>query len=261
MTLQTCSLVELGGYVGYFGSGEEAINHELDQVSMSGCGITAVLNVLALFNFPISDMGKVDLSGSILRKRANDASLSEYLRSRSVAGCTGIELVHSMNSIISQNAFITATIQGQFLPTPSLGSDSTSVADAIASKIRNGEVLIATLNLQLIGNDAWHHQLIYGIDPIRGLVHCMNPVGAYPLDLFYAMLSTPSVLLVRKEDVLRRINLPDPTLQVLCAEELWKPFEIEQQIERIGRDDALSHLLIPANYVGGIAAFKLGHNC
>ena len=71
-------------FVGYFTNSEDALDHEVAQVSGSGCGVTAILNALVIFRVieDIGDVNYVDSSTCILRVRDNDAPLAQYLLSR-----------------------------------------------------------------------------------------------------------------------------------------------------------------------------------
>jgi len=90
-------------YIGIL-SHEEAERYEVTQLSTSGCGVTALLNVLIALGIVTSEQTKIlDWSKCILRTRNNDAPLPEYLLSRSVAGCTGQDIVTSLAAITESN--------------------------------------------------------------------------------------------------------------------------------------------------------------
>eukprot|EP01035_Chromulina_nebulosa_P030898 gene30898-41120_t len=261
-------------FCGYFTNYEDALHHEVAQVSKSGCGVTAILNVLVTFRIieNIYNVTDVDTSTCILRVRDNDAPLTQYLQSRSIAGCTGEDLVASMQSIFLKNPhFLNGGdhVIGSFesfkdFTGLSKNSHGPQLIEAIAERLKNSEVLIATLNLQLLGNDAWHHQMIYGVDTQSRQIHCMNPVGSYPEDIFISMLSTDSVLLIRREDILLRAHRPGSDWDSLNTGR-WKQLHVTQQISKMLRErdtnydveGPTSHILIPANYIGGITCFKL----
>ncbi len=67
-------------------------------------------------------------------------------------------------------------------------------------------VAVGCLNLQIVGNDVWHHQVIYGVDVVEWKIFCLNPCCEYSEDLTTRFVSTPSVICVRKEDVLLRVG-------------------------------------------------------
>lgn len=260
-------------FVGYFTNSEDALDHEVAQVSGSGCGVTAILNALVIFRVieDIGDVNYVDSSTCILRVRDNDAPLAQYLLSRSIAGCTGEDLLVSMQNMLVKNVHFMNVYQqrhviGCFKSFKDFMSHSNvngtkQLIEAIAERLKNSEVLIATLNLQLLGNDAWHHQMIYGVDMLSRQIHCMNPVGSYPEELFISMLSTESVLLIRREDILSRAQRPGSNGEALNSGR-WAQLRVSQQISNMlsesnQSEGSTSHILIPANYIGGIASFKL----
>ena len=254
-------------YCGFYENVHDASLHEVSQIINSGCGVTAVLNSLvALKISSIKDIAIIDISSGIVRFRDNDAPLVSYLQSRSVAGCTGAELILSMTNLLLNNNYLLRESQhvvGIFYTLKEFAKQS-SLIEEIKIRLNNSEVLIATLNLQLLGNDAWHHQMIYAVDTNLRLIYCMNPVGAYPEDLFLAMLSTESVLLIRREDILSRFLRPGSNWSELQSGR-WSQLEVSKQIESLwneseGGGQSVSHIVIPANYIGGIVSFRINEH-
>jgi hypothetical protein len=245
----------------------EAAKNEVSQISSSGCGATAILNCLVYFNYiSISEISQVDVSSSILRKRQNDSNLPKYLVSRSDAGCSGEELVLSLKQVVEANkdkqftsltqAAATKPIKGEFVPSKTITAESPSLLDFVADNINKGNVCIATYNLQLFGNDAWHHQMIYGVDTDQRTIHCMNPIESYPEQVADACISTDSVLLVRKEDIVSRAARPvEAEDWELIGGESWQRMRVRQQIDSMIAGDNSTHIIIPAVYVGGITVF------
>jgi hypothetical protein len=226
---------------------EEAEKCEVLPLAASGCGVTALVNVLVALKVVGAqrpekesiEVGSLDWSGCILRTRANDAPLPQYLASRAVAGCTGQDLVTSMQLLVQNNTALQGhQLYGRFYSHGEIESMGLTVMGFVEMHLGQGHCPVATLNLQLVGNDAWHHQMIYGIDRQAGglcnevgsgstattpplatedalptaregvCVHCVNPVCAYPEYALNAFLSTKSALLVLAEDVLKRFDLP-----------------------------------------------------
>jgi hypothetical protein len=72
----------------------------------------------------------------------------------------------------------------------------TNIFDFLEPEFKTGSIIVATLNL-----------VVYGCNREQGLVYCMNPLDPYNIDLFEGFLSTQSVLLIRKEDVLKRLQI------------------------------------------------------
>jgi hypothetical protein len=254
-------------YHGLFGT-EDAPRYEVPQVLTSGCGVTSLLNVLVALNIAEQHvLQSLDTSMCTLRKRANDAALPQYLESRSVAGCTGQDLVDSMGMLLSNNRHMLGNVEveGKFWSMADITESHASLTSFITDYLQSGCCLVATLNLQLFGNDAWHHQMIYGIttsdDASRAMVHMMNPLDAYPVHVVQKLISTPSVLLIRREDInLRHARVTEDSS--IYNTPLWREFDVQGQIEMVMQSDndaaveGPRYVIIPANYVGGIAVFK-----
>src|SRR3989338_11319243 len=267
---------------------EEATEKGAKQLSTSGCGATALVSVLRALQLDEPPTEKL-LEAVVLRKRAYAAPLAEYLASRSVAGCSGEELIESMiriNAEVTGKFYNFEEIISTFPPSLSfpisniqtaqnplcvkiaqmncdaIGTLSQNDSDSeltdrlifefIAQHLQQKKALIATLNLQLLGNDAWHHQFIYGVDLLSRSVWCVNPVRSYPINVFRQLISTSSHLLVRRSDVVHR-PVADTSL---FSEPLWKSLDVEHQLLRIRNDLSISFVKIPAIYKGGIAIFE-----
>lgn len=256
-------------------SHEAAVKSEILQLASSGCGVTALCNVLVALGVVDNEQAKLlNWTGCILRTRANDAPLSDYLLSRSVAGCTSQDLITSMETLVTNNRHIinsTTNIAGKFVSYGEIFSSEDTLHSFVTKSLHEGKALVALLNLQLLGNDAWHHQMIYGIDTIKDgvestthkMIYCVNPVCEYPVQLFEKMLSTDSVLLVRGDDILKRHDRPHGDSAIYDRPE-WKARDVKGQIDVLvsrcksgdAHDASNNHVLIPANYVGGLAVFS-----
>jgi hypothetical protein len=347
-------------FVGHCTPGEAHAKH-ITQLGTSACGATAVVNVLVLLDATDkSHATRLDYSCCILRRRANDAPLPQYLRSRYDAGCTGEELVESMRRMLIQNrgrlnlpipadniscgtsaggiecefvsfrdileqqemkrqlephlhhppqryqtndaysqkhgqqqvqglsstsllpaSFLTASSkryssklsQVSDVPTDSdsdRGEGSISkhgqqrlLSEYLTSRFQDHWVAIATMNLQVNGNDAWHHQIVYGLDREKDLLYMLNPFETCTLSEVVDYMSTESVLLIRQEDILSRVNRPNADTSIY-EDPLWKPFNVGHQIEEMVMAASSGHadestfpfVLIPAAYVGGFAFFR-----
>lgn len=105
-------------------------------------------------------------------------------------------------------------------------------------KIIVGAVPIATLNLQngiAPGNpvpDAWHHQMVFGVGP-RG-VYLTNPVECVSEAALWPQLCSPSVLMVRRSDVLARWNCHTNLLPLMShPDHRWKKMNVLGMLENI----------------------------
>ena len=238
-------------------SATDAHNKHVTQLSASGCGATAVVNVLMLLDIvSIQSLSSLDYSCCILRTRQNDAPLPQYLRSRFDAGCTGEELVDSIRRIIVSNE-LSVDLEAKFVSYSSIkGQQEGGLVEYLADKFNDGWVAIATLNLQIYGNDAWHHQVIYGADTVTRDLYLMNPMEKIHEREVVRALDTDSVLLVRQEDILQRIDRSGADWSIL-EDSVWKPFDIATQIEKMkDNKNKFPFVIIPAAYVGGLALFR-----
>jgi len=83
-------------------------------------------------------------------------------------------------------------------------------ASVIIAYVFVGAVPIVTLNLQngiapgIQVPDAWHHQMSFGVGP-RG-IYLTNPLECVTEAALWPQLCSPSVLLVRRSDILARWN-------------------------------------------------------
>ena len=111
--------------------------------------------------------------------------------------------------------------------------------------------------LKIFGNDAWHHQMVYGVDTKERMIYCTNPLKAYSEVEASICLSTDSVLLIRRDDVISRFQ-PDLELNEwdVITGDPWDSFHVRENIGKMLRDISISYLKIPAIYVGGISKFS-----
>ena len=275
----------------------EAQQAAVEQIAASGCGATAVATVLRAL-LPPHERGHhtldAVLAASTLRVRANDAPLPQYLASRAVAGCTGQEIVDAIRVLEPRR------IACEFLPTFQCSSAEASSEPIGAFSIqgrtdiiewlydmfssnRSGDhrvCVVATLNLQLLGNDAWHHQLVFAVDRRSRRIYCSNPIGSYDEATFVACLSTPSVLRVRAADVRARAHRSPigggAVDESVYDRPAWRAARVREQVEAcLCAPEAGKHLLpehdlvadfgphdvqIPAVYECGLSIFRTRSN-
>jgi hypothetical protein len=249
----------MNGYKGIL-THEEAKRLEVTQLGSSACGATAVVNVLlALRVVDANLLSSIDWSVCIVRKRDLTSPLPQYLSSRSMAGCTGSDLISSMNLITYSHGI--SSISGEFQSFNFVQSQSLSLIDYLAFLLQAGKAVVGTFNLQILGNDAWHHQLIYGVDTTARVVYCMNPMCCYPEDLVMRFMSTDSSLFIQRQDVLERVNWEAENCEIY-DQPLWSLFKVREQIAALRLDseegtNSLQGINIPASYVGVIAVFKV----
>jgi hypothetical protein len=295
----------------------EISDRHITQLSTSGCGATAIVNILLLLDLITrDDIEQLNWDVCILRRRAEKETVFPYLLSRYDAGCTGEELIESMNLILKENN-LSCQVNGKFYPfrecffDQTVGSDrindcsvvseadvdsseKTDLSSFVKENLQKSNILIATLNLQIIENDAWHHQIIYGMNEKSRLYHVMNPIDYYPEEIMKRFMSTDNVLLIRRMDVLKRLtqeqlsifnsyyhSFLDPEkdhttekMNSCCydflsegellsiygnpifLQEPWRPFCLIDQIAELLHRPEMTHVMIPAVYEGGIAVFS-----
>ncbi|XP_044264549.1 uncharacterized protein LOC123011257 [Tribolium madens] len=232
----------------------EACVKQITQVGPSACGATAVLNVLIALRFPIPTPEKVQECVNT-RMRANSSPLTEYLLSRSRAGCTHRDLILGLYKLSDKRLY-----SRFFAMYP---ERVVNLQSWLGYWIKNGAVPIATLNLQKCeGNipDSWHHQMIFGVGPegiyLTNPLECIDPAELWP------QLSSESVLLIRTEDVISRWNPKVDLPQLMRINDVrWKELNVVGQIAKVVRESrretradyiSTSHIRIPAEYKAGI---------
>ncbi|GLH06017.1 Uncharacterized protein GBIM_11541 [Gryllus bimaculatus] len=239
-------------------SEQEACVKQVTQISTSACGATAVINVLLALNITFS-LDKLKESVGT-RLRADTAPLPQYLFSRSVAGATHIDIIRGLQQASE------GTLYARFFHM--FPDRVVSLTRWLAYWMKKGAIPIATLNLQNgigPGNtvpDAWHHQMVFGVGP-RG-IYLTNPVECVSEAALWPQLCSPSVLLVKRNDVLSRWN-EHTNLRLLMShpDNRWKKMNVLGQVVNVIRESMCSriqtqgrvitqHVAIPASYCSGI---------
>ena len=157
----------MGGTTGYgMESGEghmrwsphEAAALEVRQQGPSDCGCTSLANVFLSLNI---DVPSEQLrQAATIRARAYDAPVPQYLTSRSVAGATAHDLIKDVEKITA------GSVRGRlFEMSPARALPPGELFRWLEWWLRLDVAAVATMNYQVIhpSADAWHHQLIYGV--------------------------------------------------------------------------------------------------
>ena len=252
----------------------EACKRQVNQVGVSACGATALINVLQALDLNITQDAVIQNVPTKLR--LEQAPIPEYLISRSSAGTSHQDLIDSMHKITE------GQVQGRFFSF--YPERQVSLLSWLASWLKKGAVPIATLNMQkglLPGQpipDAWHHQMIFGVSPSG--VFMTNPLESVSDHVLLEQLCSDSELLVRRSDVISRWT-PTCDLQILSeidSDERWEQFNVLGQVVDVLREErqrpapALNspssssnsssstpvlrtHVKIPAMYQSGITLF------
>lgn len=241
----------------------EAYVVQVKQIGTSACGPTAVLNVLKAFDFQVEKEEVACRIRSNLRMEA--APVPYYLFSRYNAGTTAQDLVDGVREVTR------GAIQGRFFhfyPPREI-----NLLKWLGHWMKKGAVPVATLNLQRGVKpgwtipDAWHHQMVYGVSS-KG-VYLTNPLEIVPVNVIMEQLTSDSVLLVRRQDVVSRFRDWCPLNDIIKQADLrWRTMNVLGQIVHMLREhyspvDQLSasqspqtsHICIPAAYKAGIILF------
>ncbi|VVC40866.1 Hypothetical protein CINCED_3A008762 [Cinara cedri] len=241
-------------------SESDAAELQINQIGKSACGATSIINTLLALRIPFNIDRIVQTIGTHLRKET--APLIQYLESRAVAGCTADDLVRTLETVTD------SLVSARFFATHQ--NSGTSIEPWLANWIKKGAVPILTLNRQRCPHvpdyllpDSWHHQMMYGITynplyPENAQIHLTNPLSKISMELLRPQLISPSVLKIRKEDILSRWT-PCTDLVPLASypNPLWHEFNVLGQVVNIlreKRENATfnSHITIPASYKSGI---------
>lgn len=212
----------------------EACKRQVNQIGVSACGATALINVLQALDYPYV-LEKVTKTVPT-KLRAESAPIPEYLFSRSVAGTSHQDLVDSMTTLTNGEVY------GRFFSF--FPERQVSLLHWLAHWLSKGVVPVATLNLQngLLAPgqtipDAWHHQMIFGVSSDG--VFLTNPLESVSEHVLMEQLSSQSQLLVRRADIISRWH-PTCDLQILAeveSDERWDNFNVLGQVIDVLRED------------------------
>lgn len=244
----------------------DACRRLVNQIGVSACGATALVNVLMALDVPHSLEQVQEAVRTKLRRQTSP--IPDYLLSRSMAGCNHQDLMDGMQTVSG------GSVVARFFP---MHNRSVQLSSWLASWISRGCVPVATLNVQRatcrpgqVIADAWHHQMIWGVAG-RG-VYLSNPLEVVSDQLLAPQLASPSELLIRRADVVSRWS-PDTDLGELAtmSDEEWETYNVLGQVVNMLREDRsskrgqlsralTSHIRIPASYQSGITFFCLSEN-
>nr|XP_032813562.1 uncharacterized protein LOC116944174 isoform X1 [Petromyzon marinus] len=240
----------------------EALEKQTEQIGVSACGATAVVNVMQALGVPV----EADIAESAVgtKLRANEAPLAEYLLSRSVAGATHEQL------LVGAHEASRGRVLGRFFHM--YPARAVPLAHWLRHWMRRGAVPVVTMNMQVAvppGEevpDAWHHQMVFGVG--REGIYMTNPLDFVGTAVLSQRLSSPSELLVRREDVEARVVGGSGTIPCLEDDPRWHELHVAEQVERMlcaqsalgeGQDllttAAPTHITIPAAYKSGVTLF------
>jgi hypothetical protein len=182
------------------------------------------------------------------RLRRYDAPLIDYLNSRIEAGTTHVDLVQAIEALNTSKWDI--HVRGYFFsfqskilweddrkpslraPTlPALSRDE--LVSFLAYWLTRDAVPIATLNLMLINNDAWHHQLIHGVDTSSKEIYLCNPCETMPMEIFRTLLCVDPFMRIPASHVRTRKD---------DSEERWNSLRNASHMNRFNVSDQINAL-------------------
>ncbi|XP_014478651.1 PREDICTED: uncharacterized protein LOC106746509 isoform X2 [Dinoponera quadriceps] len=238
-------------------SEQEATMKQVTQIGTSACGATSAFNALLALN--VSFSLEVLVKGVNTRLRELGVSLPRYLMSRSVAGATHKDIARGI-SLSTNGAAVTKFFA--FYP-----ERKVSLSHWLHYWISKGAAPIATLNLQHCGEgcdipDAWHHQMIFGVG--QAGIYLTNPLECLPEELLWHQLVSPSILLIRRTDVLAHWNANTDLTPLATMDQKWRKLNVLGQVVNMVRGamsqrqqpnsttTGATHIRIPASYQAGI---------
>ncbi|XP_034936158.1 uncharacterized protein [Chelonus insularis] len=238
-------------------SEQEAAMKQVTQIATSACGATSAVNALLALDVPFSP--EVLVKGVATRLREPGTPLPRYLVSRSQAGATHKDIIRGL-SLATNGAVISKFFA--FYPERAI-----SLSHWLYYWISRGAAPIATLNLQNCGKgckipDAWHHQMIFGVS--QAGIYLTNPLECLPEQLVWHQLVSPSVLLIRRADVLAHWNPTTDLTALMRMDHRWRRLNVLGQVVNMIRESSehnrqpvkgsvnATHIRIPASYQAGI---------
>ena len=241
-------------------SENEMKNISINQIGKSACGPTAIINVLNSLDIPSPSPEKIlEIVPARLRNYETN-NLLEYLISRILAGTNHIDLINALLKITNNN--LTAKF---FVLNPY--ENKIKFKNFLYKLFELKCSLIFTENLFLIGNDAWHHQMSYGIKD--NLLYLTNPFETVTINQMFNYITNGNFMIIPKEHVFNR-KIEEGDLKEL-EKEKWLNFSVKEQIinmfykEKLKKNDkknvnAFNDLIIPYGGLGGISVFCKNDN-
>jgi len=246
-------------------SEKEALGKQVSQLGPSACGATALVNVGLAMRLSSEQVRQLGESVST-RLRRGESQLADYLLSRAEAGCTHEDLINGAHTSLPGH------IVTRFFP---MHRRNVQLSPWLASFLSVGCVPVVTLNPQVLPPrggedvaDAWHHQMVWGVSGPQ--VYLTNPLEMVSVDTLLPQLTSDSVLLVRRADVLQRVNSQTDLMDIDRLGERWASHNVVGQVANLLREERkallygcplpTSHLRVPASYSAGVTIFCLASN-
>lgn len=234
-------------------SQEEMKKINVSQIGQSACGPTSVINILSSLDFKPLPTPQELLKFFPARLRDyKTKSLSKYLYSRAVAGTIHEEIIDTVEKISEK------TIIGKFFIIKEY-ENKTKFAQWLKECFKNKIALVFTENLFIEGNDAWHHQMAYGIKDEE--IYLTNPMNQIPVSQMITFLTAGQWMIIPRKHVIER-DIDDEDIKELM-EERWSRFNVLQRalnlktfrIATFNGNSCYDGLTIPYGGIAGISAF------
>ena len=244
-------------------SENEMKNISINQIGKSACGPTAIINVLNSLDIPSPSPEKIlEIVPARLRNYETN-NLLEYLISRILAGTNHNDLINALLKITNNNLIAKFFIINPY-------EDKIKFKEFLNKLFNLKCSLIFTENLFLVGNDAWHHQMCYGIKD--NLLYLTNPFETVTINQIFNYITNGNFMIIPKEHVLNR-KIEKEDLKEF-EKEKWENFSVKEQIINIIYKEKLkknninkneyfnifSDLIIPYGGLGGISVFCKNDN-
>ena len=232
---------------------EEMEKINTSQIGQSACGPTSVLNVLAALDYsPIPEPQSLLKFFPARLRDYETKSVSKYLYSRVVAGTIHSEIIDTIEKITDNSIIGKFFIINQY-------ENKQKFTEWIEQCFKNKIALIFTENLFLEGNDAWHHQMAYGIK--NDSIFLTNHMQTMPVSEMMSYLTTGPWMIIPREHILSR-NLDEEDIKEL-KKDRWECFKVLDRILFIKEgyksdfygNTCFDGLMIPYGGIAGISTF------
>ena len=232
---------------------EEMEKINVSQIGQSACGPTSVLNILAALDFtPLPSPENLLQFFPARLRDYKTKSISKYLYSRAVAGTIHEEIIETTEKI-SENKII-----GKFFIIKEY-ENKDKFAEWIKECFKNKIALVFTMNLFIEGNDAWHHQMGYGIKDDK--LYLTNNFEEKPISQMIAALTAGQWMIIPKEHIISRDLENEDIIEL--QKERWNRFSVLERVINIKKfrfhsfmgNTCFRDLAIPYGGIAGISAF------
>ena len=218
----------------WLSSVEEMRRGSAVQLGVSACGPTALLNILEACRYsPLPSAAKVLEAAPARLRDHSTPSLVSYLTSRAKAGTTHDDLIRGAGRLTD------GRVSGVFFAVDQFASPE-ALSGWLRRWVSLGAAPLVTLNLFLEGQDAYHHQTVFGVEP--GGIWTSNPVMKYSPAHLLSLLTAGRHMVIPRSHVLARLQAACATgtitdlleeTELLDATPPWSDLAVGMQVRRI----------------------------